>query len=124
MFSLFFILIGCSNEDKGEQSDENVYFSLRAVEVVEDNLQVDVKGEVRSSEDTIYYKVEQGTEIILEEQAISLGTNREEWSAFEFEITLNDVQVNNEDVPFITFYTKANNQVVNPNYVPIEIKDS
>lgn len=125
MFSLFILLIGCSNESAEDQTEKSALsISLREVEVVEENLQVHVKGEVRSSEDKFYYTVEQGQDKIIEEQTISLDANGEEWVSFEFDIHLKEEIMESDDVPFITFYAKNNSDLVNPNYVPIEIKDS
>lgn len=120
-FSIFAILTGCS-EEEGDQTD--VSLSFGEIEVVEENLQVYVKGEVSSSEDTFYYTVEQGQEILIEEQSVVLDNNQQEWHAFELNITLKEEIMENDDVPFITFYAKDNSDIVNPHYVPIDIKDS
>lgn len=126
MSLLFILLSACSDgtSNSNDTHDQDVYLSLREIEVVENQLVVNVNGEVNTSEDGFYYKVEVGNHTIMEEQFYVLEDANDEWVPFQLQVSLTEEDVQTEDTPYIMFYVKAGDDMINPNYVPIDIKDS
>lgn len=126
------VIVGCNSKEKLE-SDQTptdnanvakVSISFREVDVkVEDKIAY-LKGEVNTTENQFFYTVEQGESRISDETSIELDAKRKEWEEFNMEIPLSEENLKSEEVPIIKLYVKANDNIINPNYIPIEIKKS
>lgn len=127
LITLFLFIAGCSNEDTNETNEENsnesdVHLQMRNIDVQVEELKVKVAAEVNTNENVIYYKLEQGEEVIQEEQSLEID-KQENWVEIHIDYTLEEKMLDKENPPVIHLYVKDNqNNEVNSNYIPIDVE--
>lgn len=131
MIVSLFIIVGCSQDQEPENnlnsnlenehvaSDKNISFGI--LDVITQDGKIEVTGEARSTEDSFYYILEYGEELIKEEVEIDLNDEDEDWRTFSFEIDIKDEGLTDEEVPLLTLYVKDDGEVINPNYIPVDL---
>lgn len=129
----FFVMVGCSSNDepaadpedpveKNDQTEEsNVSISFSEVDVRIQDKEVQVDGSARTDEDTFFYTLEQGDTVIVEETEVSLGEAEGDWKPFDFAETFENYDEDDKEVPVIRLYLKDGDEIINPNYVPIDL---
>lgn len=129
MIIVAIMLVGCSSGDNetpevnepNEQADtkSSISVNFRNIEVTMEDFQFHMLGEVNASEDSFYYIIEQGEEVLQEEKKIEL--DQEGWNDFEIDGELPENVVEQSEPPIILLYGKdKNGELVNPNYIPID----
>lgn len=131
---LLILTVGCSqspndnsvinneNDTNSDESFESDFFiSFSEIEVVARNESLQVSGEAKTNADEFYYKLEQGDDVIIDETAFELEGSESEWEAFEINNDTLEIDEDNEEAPYLTFYVKDNGHIINPNYVPIDL---
>ena len=108
-----------NNNNEEVKSDVSVSFS--EVEVIARDKSLSVTGEVQTNADEFYYTLEQGDKVIIEETAIEVDDSDSEWEAFEINDDSLEIDEENEETPFLKFYVKDQDRIINPNYVPIDL---
>lgn len=131
MIVSFFIIVGCSgeqtpeepseesNQHKTSSSDVSISFGILDVVTKDDVIHVD--GEARTTEDSFYYILEYGETLIVEETEVQLNDDDGEWKTFSFEVNIADEELTNEENTLLTLYSKEDQEVVNPNYIPVDL---
>lgn len=128
----FLFVIGCSSNDesttetepeeiKEQTVESNIAISFSEVDVRIEDKEVQVDGSARTDEDTFYYTIEQGDTVIVEETEVSLEDAEGDWKPFEFSDTFENYDEEDEEGPVIRLYLKDGDEIVNPNYVPIDL---
>lgn len=117
----FVLLAACSNEDNEKQTSDEVGFDLREVVVEVKDQVIHVAAEANSTEDTMYYQLVLGEEVIVEETKVSHDPAIE-WEEFTLEIPIADEYFESDEVPYIHFYVIKDGEKLKPNYIPVEIK--
>lgn len=132
MFVGLFLIVGCSSGENVEidtnddhtneatQSDVTVKFA--GIDIVYRRNAIHISGDVQTTEDYFYYILDNDGEVLIEETKIKVDDPGGEWSTFAFEVDIEDQDLTNEDVPFLTFYGKDGERMINPNYVPVDLK--
>lgn len=131
---LVIVLAGCNhstnldNEGSGNDNLEdeenvksNVSISFSEVEVIARDKSLYVSGEAKSNVDAFYYTLEQGDTVIIDETVVDLGDSDGEWRAFEIDNQSFEVEEESDESPYLKFYVKDNDTIINPNYVPIDL---
>lgn len=127
------LIVACSNGENNEvkqnvdennaeedvESDVSVKFA--GIDVFIKRHNIEISGEVQTTEDHFYYKLDNDEKNIVEETKVEVDHVDGEWYSFELEIDIEDEGLTNEDVPFLTFYGKDGDQIINPNYVPVDL---
>ncbi|WP_249870136.1 hypothetical protein [Oceanobacillus saliphilus] len=131
---LLFMLAACGDNDRNNNSpavdnNDNVG-TENAASVMFQNIDVKVEGaeflltgEASTTTDQFFYVIDQGDDVLMEEKNIPLNEVAPGgWVKFEINEKLPVIIEGKEDTPIITLYGKdENNQMVNPNYIPIDI---
>ncbi|MHA6251675.1 hypothetical protein [Oceanobacillus sp. CAU 1775] len=124
MLVLFtFLLVACGDTNEVDVQDEvESTVSFRSMDIqVEDNT-FTLVGEVNTDEDEFYYEIKQGEEVITEETAVEVVKEESRWVSFEISEEIPEDAFDGEDAPIITLYGKnESGEVVNPNYIPVDI---
>lgn len=127
------LVVACSNSENPEviqNEDENnaeefvesdVSVKFAGIDIVYKRDAIHITGDVQTTEDHFYYTLDNDGEVIVEETEIEVDDSVEGWSSFTFEIDIGDEGLTNEDVPFLTFYGKDGEKIINPNYVPVDL---
>lgn len=126
LFTLLLFIAGCGEEETNESNKENgsesdVSLQMRNIDVQVEDLEVKVNAEVNSSENTVYYKIEQAEEIIQMEQPIEINAQGN-WSEIHIDYVLEEEMLNKENPPVIHLYVKDNQNIVNSNFIPIDVE--
>lgn len=139
MKRILFILIGlslivaCSTSDNNEVeqnvdetnaeevSGSDVSVKFAGIDVFIKRHNIEISGEVQTTEDHFYYKLDHDGKSLVEETKVDVDEVDGEWYTFELEIDIEDEGLTNEDVPFLTFYGKDGDEIINPNYVPVDL---
>lgn len=96
-------------------SFQNLHFRLG----VDD---VEVTGKAKSTNDEIYYRVEQGEDSIVEETEIKLDKPEDVWDEIDFTFDFTPEMEENEDELFVIIYAKGENEEeINPNYLAVDL---
>ena len=104
-----------------EQSEEETSVTFRGLDIQTEGTSFVLTGEVNAADDIFYYLVKQGEEELLAEQSVEL-TPGDEWVSFEISEELPEQTLDGEEAPIITMYGKtADNQTINPNFIPVDI---
>ncbi|WP_085992757.1 hypothetical protein [Oceanobacillus senegalensis] len=110
------LLVGCNNVD-----EEAATFELRNVDVNVDNKKVHVTAEANVSGSEIYYRMEQGEEVLKEEQKVEV--DKDTWVDIEIKSIITERVGKSEEPPVIVIYSKdGKGKMLNPNYIPIDIQ--
>lgn len=130
---LLTLIVGCSqspgenngaggNEEiNNEAFESDLSISFSEIEVIARDKSLFISGEAKTNANEFYYKLEQGDEVIIEETVMELDDSESEWQVFEINNDTLEVDEENEEAPYLTFYVKDEGHVVNPNYVPIDL---
>lgn len=125
---LFSILAACGAEESVNEETENDSVEEQLTSVSFRNLDMQIektsfvlKGEVKAENNIFYYQIDQGEEELLSEHSIELDLDENGWGNFEIEETISEAALDGEDSPIITMYGKQDGEIVNPNYIPIDI---
>ncbi len=119
------MLVACGNEenrvmDSNQENIASVKFQNMDLKVVGDEFVL--SGEVSTADDEVFYVIEQGEERLQEEKSIKLDATTGDWIAFELNETIPETTENSESPLIVMLYGKDNNnEVVNPNYIPIDL---
>lgn len=126
-----FILVACSNEedtnkepnnDDSQQSEESASVEFRNIDVKIGKNTIQVNGEAKATDETIYFKFEQGETVLANETAINLEKNEKGWGSFNIEVELSPKVSKTKKIPLITLYDKnKDGKVINQNYIPINL---
>jgi len=134
LFISLSLVVACSNNENSEviqNVDENtneevgvtdVSVKFSGIDIVYDRPVIQITGDVQTTEDRFYYTLVNEEEVIIEETLIEVDEPVEGWSAFSFEIDITDEELSDQDVPFLTFYGKDGEEIINPNYVPVDLR--
>ncbi len=111
-----------NESNAGEIVESDVSVKFAGIDIVYKRPAIQIAGDVQTTEDHFYYKLDNDGQIIVEETKVEVGHLDGEWSTFEFEIDIEDKELTNQDVPFLTFYGKDGERIINPNYVPVDLR--
>lgn len=128
------LLAGCGNreeeviepadpEDSVEtenQTTDAVMF--QEIDVTAEGEQFHIIGQVKTSADVFFYRIEQGGEIIQEEESVKLeGEDPEAFQNFGIMETFSGDILEHEEPPIVIMYGKnEDNKEINANFVPID----
>lgn len=126
------LIVACSHGENNEVSqtegnrtennvESDVSVKFAGIDVFIKRHTIQITGDVQTTEDHFYYKLDNDEEIIVEETKVEVEQEDGEWNSFEIEIDIEDEGLTNEDVPFLTFYGKDGDTIINPNYVPVDL---
>lgn len=121
----FLLLFACGEDDEvtemnQKQSEEETFVVFRNLDIQTEKNSFVLTGEVNAMENVFYYSIEQGEETLVEEQPFEVDDS--EWAAFEITEELPEQVLEGEDPPIINMYGKTtDNEIVNPNYIPIDV---
>ncbi|WP_100011444.1 hypothetical protein [Lentibacillus sediminis] len=122
------MLAGCdSGEDTASETEEGqeeeASLQLRNIEVTVENGHALLTAQANGDAEEIYYTLEQGEEVLIEETSLSLGEGHYGWSDVELELKLPENAGDSGEAPVITVYGKNEaGEQVNPNYIPVEME--
>lgn len=122
------VLTACGNNENAEtentdttQTNSNVSVMFQNMDLNSEGTTFVLTGEATSTDGKIYYVIDQGEDRLIEENTITLEKTGE-WTKFEIEETLPESSLEANDPPVITLYGKdANNEMANPNYIPVDL---
>lgn len=107
------------NDELKQEDIESVVF--RQIDIVTEEDQVKIEGEMKSWDGNFYYHVLQDEERVIDEEKYSTE-HIDFWTSFDIEIEKDSITNSLEDVPHIVLYGKDNSgKEINPNYVPIDL---
>lgn len=127
------LIVACSNGENpeleqntdGNNAEEivesDVLVKFAGIDIVYKRDAIHITGDVQTTEDHFYYTMDNDGKIIVEETMIEIDQSVGDWSTFTLEINIEDEGLTNEDVPFLTFYGKDGDRIINPNYVPVDL---
>lgn len=127
---LFIMLTACGNRDEEViepvdpeqqeiQTTESVMF--QEMDITTDGEQIHIIGQVKTSGNVFFYRIEQDNEVIQEEKKVELEAETEAFQRFEIMTSLSSDILEQAEPPFIVMYGKdEDGEEVNPNYVPID----
>ncbi|MEN2466781.1 hypothetical protein [Ornithinibacillus sp. JPR2-1] len=126
IISTVFILSACGNQsDKASdpitETTHDVYANFQNVDIQIENNQAIITGNVNASNDEFYFQVEQEDHILKEEEKVTVDG---EWSDFSFRIDITDEMKELDEVVIVKMYTKGEDgKIINPNYIPLDLKE-
>lgn len=127
------LLAGCGNREEviepagpeestetENQTTDTVMF--QELDITAEGEQFHIIGQVKTSANVFFYRIEQGGEIIQEEESVELEeADPESFQNFEIMETFSDDILEQEDPPIVIMYGKnEDNNEINANYVPID----
>lgn len=122
------MLVGCgSGEDSASeteegQEEEEASLQLRNIEVTVEDGQVQLTAQASAEDGEIYYTLEQGEKVLIEETSLTLGEGHYGWSDLDLELELPENAGESGEAPIIKVYGKNEvGEQVNPNYIPVEM---
>ncbi|GGB39764.1 hypothetical protein F3157_07195 [Virgibacillus dakarensis] len=131
--SIIFLLAGCSgqdnpgqkenqNQDKPVADKEKVSVQLNNIDIKTPDGKIIVKGNANATNDEFFFTLKYGDTVVVEERKIELDTDKSGWGSFELAIDQPDDGKTAKQIPVFTFYSKNNEgEIVNPNYVPVDV---
>ncbi|SET14607.1 hypothetical protein SAMN05216389_10639 [Oceanobacillus limi] len=135
-----FTLLGCSADEEAEQEQggnaeqeqavnegdvkDTTSVQFQNVEVVVENNVAKITGEANTPDDAFYYMVLVGEKEIQEETEVPVDGEADEWVDFSIEVDISEDVSNSTEVPILQLYAKRENgDMVNPNYIPIDLTE-
>lgn len=126
LLCMVLLLTACGNESKsntdstGTKTKSDVYANFQNIDIELVDNQAIVTGEVDVSDHIFFYQVEQKEQVYVEEQQVEV---EEKWDEFKVVIDLSTEMENKEEAVIVKMYTKGKDgSIVNPNYIPIDVK--
>lgn len=119
-------LSACGTEDNSdgnnlESTENSAAVMIRNMDLKSEGTTFTLTGEARLSDDELFFVIDQGDNRLLEEKSITLDGETADWVKFEIKETLPESVVDGENPPIITLYGKdTNDEMVNPNYIPVD----
>lgn len=140
-FLLIFTIVGCSqpieeNSEEQTESESSVVENTESDDKESDvsarfnqlhfRLGVDdikITGQAKSTNDEVFYRVEHGDKLLVEETRISLDNqDKDDWSELEFTFDLTDDMEESDEELFVVFYAKdEEGSEINPNYLSVNL---
>ncbi|WP_144029185.1 hypothetical protein [Oceanobacillus profundus] len=118
---IVFLLAACGNENQAAENNNSIVF--QNIDVVSDANEFVLTGEVAATEGEFFYVIEQGDEQISEEKRISIAQKSGDWVEFEIKEKLSEAVIESNNPPIMMLYGKnMDDEIVNPNYIPVDIK--
>ncbi|MFC4559253.1 lipoprotein [Virgibacillus kekensis] len=124
------VLTACSDEEEtsieqATEETEQASVKFRNVDVqVADGIAT-IKGEAQATDDTVYYKLEQGKTLLKKETKLKLGDKVNGWADFTVEVKVTTEMQGGKQVPVLTLYDRTpQGDIVNENYIPINLDES
>ncbi|MDO6449269.1 hypothetical protein [Oceanobacillus sp. FSL W7-1304] len=118
---IVFLLAACGNENQAAENNNSIVF--QNIDVVSDANEFVLTGEVAATEGEFFYVIEQGDEQISEEKRISIAQKSCDWVEFEIKEKLSEAVIESNNPPIMMLYGKnMDDEIVNPNYIPVDIK--
>ena len=118
---IVFLLATCGNENQAAENNNSIVF--QNIDVVSDANEFVLTGEVAATEGEFFYVIEQGDEQISEEKRISIAQKSGDWVEFEIKEKLSEAVIESNNPPIMMLYGKnMDDEIVNPNYIPVDIK--
>ncbi|MFC3040639.1 hypothetical protein ACFOGI_10310 [Virgibacillus xinjiangensis] len=131
LFAAVAFLVGCSGGDETEgtenqaaEQESSPAVSLRNIDVLTTGGEIQLTAEAKTTEDEIYYKMEQGETLLVEETGFSPEESEQEWGEFQLNIEMpEELDPSDEaEAPIITIFAKdQQGELVNPNYIPVDM---
>ncbi len=118
---MLILLVACGNDNQAAENNTSVVF--QNIDVVTEGNEFVLTGEVMATEGEFFYVIEQGEEKISAEKRIPIDQDTGDWEDFEIKEKLSDAVIESNDPPIIMLYGKNNDDgIVNPNYIPVDLK--
>lgn len=118
---MLILLVACGNDNQAAENNTSVVF--QNIDVVSEGNEFVLTGEVIATEGEFFYVIEQGEEQISAEKRILIDQETGDWEGFEIKEKLSDAVIESNDPPIIMLYGKNNDDgIVNPNYIPVDLK--
>lgn len=118
---LIFTACGNMDEDKANNENDHQSVAFRHIDVVVEEDQVQITGEMNSWDGNFYYHVLQGEEKVIEEQKVSTD-HIDFWSSFTIDVSKDEIN-ESEEIPHLVLYGKDEQEKqINPNYIPIDLE--
>ncbi|WP_106498042.1 lipoprotein [Lentibacillus sp. Marseille-P4043] len=135
LFVATFLLAGCSGQDEQETKpepkadnevtttdEEAVSVQFNNIDITTPDGKILVKGNATASNDVFYFTLKYGEEVVVDETKVKLDTDESGWGTFELEIEQPKDAETKEEIPLFTFYVKNEaGEMVNPNYIPVDV---
>lgn len=140
-FLLILTIVGCSqpneeNPDKQMESDTSTQEDAES-NVKENNISasfnklhfrlgiddVKITGQAKSTNDEVFYRVEQGEELLVKETKMPLDDlDKDDWAEIDFTFELTDDMEESDEELFVVFYAKdEDDEEINPNYLAVNL---
>ncbi|GIO24439.1 lipoprotein [Oceanobacillus sp. J11TS1] len=109
------------NVTKNQTSDSVVF---QEIDVTAEGEQFHIIGQVKTTSDIFFYRIEQDGEVIQEEESVELEEGEtDSFQNFEIMKTFSGDILEHEEPPIVVMYVKdKDNNEINPNYVLIDTK--
>ncbi|GGP14399.1 hypothetical protein [Oceanobacillus neutriphilus] len=128
------LLAGCGNreeeviepagpEDSVETENQTTdAVTFQEIDVTAEGEQFHIIGQVKTSADVFFYRIEQDGEVIQEEESVRLeGEDPEAFRSFGIMETFSGDILEHEEPPIVIMYGKnKDNKEINANFVPID----
>lgn len=125
------LLIACGNQNEnndgsneentvGKQSDLSISFNEPEVTYVDETLHV--SGEAKTTEDVFYYTLVEDDSVLIEETEVHFeDADTNEWRSFEIKKALENISIEDGELPILKMYVKEDGKIVNPSFIPIDL---
>ncbi|WP_339228798.1 hypothetical protein NSQ77_03275 [Oceanobacillus sp. FSL K6-2867] len=119
--TIVFLLAACGDDNPAVENTNSVVF--QNIDIVSKGNEFVLTGEVIAAEGEFFYIIEQGDKQIFEERRISAPQESGDWGKFEIKEQLSNAMIESNDPPILMLYGKnKDGEIVNPNYIPVDIK--
>jgi len=129
-FLLFFVVIllaACgadSDNENNNNGEEKESTTFRNIDIVTEDDDVKITGEMNSWDGNFYYHLLSGEEVIMDEEEVEtehIGF----WSPFEIVLSKAEILELTDEVPHIVLHGKnSEGENINSNYVPIDLEEN
>jgi PBP1b-binding outer membrane lipoprotein LpoB len=120
---LLIILTGCDGDAKEETQkvdQETAYAKFQSIDIQIEQNQINITGEADATENKFFYTVVQAEKEIGVEKEVLVD---KKWGGFTISVPITEEMKNSNDVVIVNLYTHGSEgQIVNPNYVPIDLQ--
>ncbi|WP_080874995.1 hypothetical protein [Oceanobacillus timonensis] len=127
------LLAGCGNRGEeviepaapGENDEAASTVMFQEIDITADGEQFYIVGQAKTDGDAFFYRVEQDEETVQEEEMVDLEeSDPDAFQQFEIMETFSEETLEQEEPPIVVMYGKdADNNEINPNYVPIDTEE-
>lgn len=136
LFVVMLLLAGCGSKDEQTTETEpkaddvpsagveDASVQFNNIDITTPDGKIVVKAKAKATNDAFFYTLEYGDQVVVDETKVQLDTDKDGWGSFDLEIDQPADKQTKEQIPIFTFYVKNKaGEMVNPNYVPVDVAE-